>query len=58
MIELGWIVRDKETKFEGKVTGRVEYLYDSSRVLVEGIDTSGRPIEWWYDERRVEVVSE
>ena len=57
-IKLGAKVRDKVTKFEGCVTARAEYLYDKPRVLVEGIDSTGRPIEWWYDESRVTEVQE
>ena len=58
MIKLGTRVRDKETKFEGVVTARAEYLYDAPRVLVENIDSTGRPIECWYDETRVGDVTE
>lgn len=56
MIKLGVKVRDKETNFEGLVTARAEYLYERPSVLVEAIDSTGRPIEWWYKEERVEVV--
>ena len=58
MIKLGMKVRDKETNYQGIVTARAEYLYDRPRVLVENIDSTGRPIEWWYDESRVEEVAE
>lgn len=58
MIKLGTRVRDKETKFEGIVTARAEYLYNETRVLVENTDGTGRPIEWWYSEIRVEEVAE
>lgn len=58
MIKLGTRVRDKETKFEGIVTARAEYLYNETRVLVENTDGTGRPIEWWYNEIRVEEVAE
>ena len=58
MIKLGMKVRDKETNYQGVVTARAEYLYDRPRVLVENIDSTGRPIEWWYDESRVEEVIE
>ena len=57
MIKLGTKVRDKETKFEGVVTARAEYLYDSPRVLMENVDSTGRPIEWWQNEARVEEVT-
>lgn len=56
MINLGTKVRDKETGFDGVVTARAEYLYDGFRILVENIDTTGRPIEWWFNENRVEQI--
>ena len=55
MINLGSMVRDKETGFEGRVTARAVYLYDNPRILVESTDSTGRPIEWWYDESRLVV---
>lgn len=58
MISLGTKVRDKETGFEGIVTARAEYLYDRPRVMLEGVDNTGRPIEWWYDETRVVETEE
>lgn len=59
MIKLGIQAEDIETGFTGIVTGRVEYLYNPSQVLLEGIDTTGRPVEWWVSELRVkEVVDE
>lgn len=58
MIKLGTRVKDKETKFEGLVTARAEYLYDEPSVLVESVDSTGRPIEWWYKESRVEGATE
>lgn len=56
MIKLGSRVRDKETSYDGKVTGRAEYLYEKSMVLVENKDTTGRPIEKWIAEDRIEVI--
>lgn len=58
MIKLGTKVRDKETKIEGIVTARAEYLYDEPRIMIEFVDTTGRPVEWWYNETRVEEVVE
>lgn len=57
-IELGAKVKDLETGFKGVVTCRAEYLYHSPKVLVENIDTTGRPIEWWFDEERVYLCKE
>ncbi|MBQ7563909.1 MAG: hypothetical protein IJT16_07965 [Lachnospiraceae bacterium] len=49
--------KDKITGFIGTVTGKAEY-YDGRRTqyLVEGIDSTGRPVEWWFDEDRLEDV--
>ena len=58
MIKLGIKVRDKVTNFEGLVTARADYLYGEPQVMVESVDTTGRPIEWWYKEDRVEIVEE
>lgn len=58
MIKLGTKVRDKETNYQGIVTARAEYLYGIPKVLVENIDSTGRPIDWWYDESRVEEITE
>lgn len=58
MIALGTKVRDKETGFKGIVTARAEYLYDEPTLLVESIDDTGRPIEWWYKEKRIEILNE
>jgi hypothetical protein len=58
VINLGAKVKDRETGYEGVVTARAEYLYDEPRVLVENIDSTGRPIEYWYLEERVYEISE
>lgn len=57
MINLGVLVIDPETGFKGKVTARAEYLYGEPRVMVENVDATGRPIEWWFEESRVEMLS-
>lgn len=53
MIKLGAKVKDKETGYNGVVTGRAEYLYRETQILVENIDNTGRPIEWWIEEERL-----
>lgn len=58
MINLGAKVRDRETGYEGIVTARAEYLYLKPQVLVENIDSTGRPIEYWYAEERVCEIGE
>ena len=48
-------VVDKVTGFSGVITARAEYATTSpNRYLVENIDTTGRPVEWWFDEDRLE----
>ena len=53
---LGKQVKDTLTGYSGKVTAVALYLTGETRLLVEGIDTTGRPIEWWLDEKRVAVI--
>lgn len=57
MISLGTKVKDRETGYEGIVTARAEYLYGKPQVLVENIDNTGRPTEFWYVEERVCEIS-
>lgn len=40
-------VKDKVTDYTGTITGETRYL-------VENVDSTGRPIEFWYDESRLE----
>lgn len=56
MIKLGTQVRDIETGFEGTVTARAEYLHGTPRVMVESLDETNRPIEWWYEESRMQEI--
>lgn len=51
-------VKDTVTGFTGKVTGYAVYTTGSSTVLVEGIDSTNRPIEWWFNVERVTEVGE
>lgn len=57
VIDYGEEVFDKVTKYRGKVTGYVHYFgRKPGQYLVESIDTTGRPIEDWIEEGRVERV--
>ena len=57
MIDYGEEIFDKVTKYCGKVTGYVHYFdRKPGQYLVESIDTTGRPIEEWIEEGRVEKV--
>lgn len=50
-------VRDKVNNYFGVVTARCDYIGGSSynRYLVEGKDSTGRPIENWCYESRLEI---
>ena len=55
MHTLGTKVKDNVTGFVGTVTARCEYLNGEPRVAVEGLDTTGRPIEVWAVESRFSI---
>lgn len=44
---LGKKAKDKITGYEGKITAYAEYLTEPPRVLIESVDTTKRPVEWW-----------
>lgn len=50
-------VKDVVTGYTGEVTA-VGYYFDREprRFLVEGIDDTGRPIDWWVREDRIEII--
>lgn len=50
------IVEDKVTGYNGKVTAYAVYSTGYNALLVESIDATGRPVEQWIDERRVEFI--
>lgn len=50
---LGESVKDVNTGYSGKITARCEYITDRRSYLVENIDTTDRPIEWWIEEERL-----
>ena len=54
--EYGQNVTDKVTGYRGIIT-TVGYYYGKrpAQYMVEGIDTTGRPVEWWVQEDRIEV---
>lgn len=50
-------VKDIVTGYTGEVTAMGYYFERKPRAfLVEGIDNTGRPIEWWVDEHRIELI--
>ena len=46
-------VKDIYTGYEGVITARAEYATGEVSYLVEGIDSTGRPIEEWCNETRL-----
>ena len=54
--ELGEKVKDDVIPFEGVITSRHDYLTGSNRYTVEAIDSTGRPIEWNFDEERLKKI--
>lgn len=53
--ELGLQVKDTVTGFVGIITARAEYSTGKILYLTEAIDSTGRPIEWWFEESRLEL---
>lgn len=50
-------VRDKITGYTGEITAVGYYFdYEPRRFLIEGIDSTGRPIEYWVREDRIELI--
>lgn len=49
-------VEDIITGYVGTVTAYAVYADGREMLLLESIDTTGRPIEWWVDVKRAEVV--
>lgn len=48
-------VKDTVTGFVGIITARAEYSTGKLLYLTESIDSTGRPIEWWFEEDRLEI---
>ena len=46
---LGKKVKDTVTGFEGEVTAYVMYKTGADRVMVEGVNSTGRPVVRWSD---------
>ena len=50
-------VRDTVTGYEGVITAKAEYISRETQYLVESIDNTGRPIEWWEPAGRLEHIN-
>lgn len=55
---IGKIAKDTVTGYSGKVTGVAVYLTGSDRILIESIDTTNRPVDYWFDADRVVFYEE
>lgn len=55
--EYGDIVIDEVTGYVGVVTAYA-YYYDKSpaQYLVETKESTGRPVQWWFDENRLSPI--
>ena len=51
-------VKDQTTGYEGTVTAVCEYYDGRISYLVENIDNTGRPVEWWVQSDRIVIVKE
>jgi UDP-glucose 6-dehydrogenase len=49
-------VKHTTTGYVGVVTAFAVYNNGNEMVLVESIDTTGRPIEWWIHTQFAEVI--
>lgn len=50
-------VEDYVTGLKGIITARAEYIDRPNHYLVEGMDSTGRPIETWFPEDRISLIS-
>ncbi len=53
---IGKIGRDTVTGFHGTITGYWISKTGSDRLLLENVDTTGRPVEFWADLERIELI--
>lgn len=53
---IGKKAKDTLTGFEGEITAYVMYKTHVDRVMLEGVDSTGRPVEWWFDFERITLL--
>ena len=59
MYQYGDKVCDTLTGYEGRITAICSYYGTKpDQYLVENIDATGRPIDWWIEDERLEKVKE
>ena len=49
-------VEDYVTGLKGIITARAEYIDRPNHYLIEGMDSTGRPIEAWFPEDRISLI--
>lgn len=55
---LGKKAQDKETGYTGIVTAYCVYAYAPTAFLLEAVDSTGRPIEWWVNISRMKILDD
>lgn len=53
---IGKKAKDTTTGFTGEITAYVMYKSGNDRAMLEGMDNTGRPVEWWFDINRLEIL--
>ena len=53
---IGKCAEDTISGFSGEITGYWISKTGSDRVLLEGLDTTGRPVEFWADLERINLI--
>ncbi len=53
---LGSMVKDAVTGYGGRVTALAVYLTGEIQYLIENVDNTGRPIEQWVNEQRLNAI--
>lgn len=57
IIDYGMKARDKLTGYEGAITAIIYYFDQKPRLfLIEGLDSTGRPVQHWVQENRIELI--
>ena len=55
---IGRVAKDTVTGFVGEITAHATYKTGVDRVMLESLDDTGRPVEWWIDVDRLEFIDE
>lgn len=55
---IGRMAMDTVTGYKGEITAHTTFKTGVDRVMIESMDNTGRPIEWWFDVDRLELLDE